>query len=164
MIRAYTPDDLDTVVDIANRAWRPIHEAYRKAMGDDVFQALIPNPETRVGELVKTDIEAHPGQTIVCVEDGKIVGFCDYFFEEDKTLGVIGYNATDPDCHLKGIGQQMYRWVLDEFRRRGMRFARVYTGLDDGHAPARRAYERAGFNIQRGNVTYYMKLGEDHAV
>ncbi|MBT4097360.1 MAG: GNAT family N-acetyltransferase, partial [Gemmatimonadetes bacterium] len=34
----------------------------------------------------------------------------------------------------------------------------VGTGLDDAHAPARRAYERAGFDIAQQDVTYYKKL------
>jgi len=34
----------------------------------------------------------------------------------------------------------------------------VHTGLDYAHAAARRAYERAGFNIRHEDVDYYMKL------
>jgi len=160
MIRTCRPGDLAAVVDIANRAWRPINAAYRAAYGDELFNLLFPNPETRVGENVKADIEKHPGQTIVCEVEGGIVGFCNYWFDEEKKIGTIGYNAVDPDCGLKGIGQAMYRWVLDEFRRRGMRYAKVHTGLDEGHAPARRAYKRAGFDISHGTVDYYMKLRE----
>ena len=70
----------------------------------------------------------------------------------------VGYNAADPDCGLKGVGQLIYRTVLDEFRKRGVRIATVHTGLDDGHAPARHAYQRAGFNIQIPSVNYYMEL------
>ena len=39
-----------------------------------------------------------------------------------------------------------------------MTYAKVATGLDDAHAPARRAYERAGFDIKVEDVTYYKKL------
>ena len=34
----------------------------------------------------------------------------------------------------------------------------VTTGLDDGHAPARRAYEKAGFEKNLPSLTYYKKL------
>jgi ribosomal protein S18 acetylase RimI-like enzyme len=64
----------------------------------------------------------------------------------------------DPDCGLKGIGQQMYGAVFDYFRAHGMTYAQVQTGLDDAHARARRAYERAGFDIAHQDVTYYRKL------
>ena len=52
----------------------------------------------------------------------------------------------------------MYAAVLDHFRSQGMLYAKVVTGMDYAHEPARRAYERAGFNIRHEDVTYYMKL------
>jgi hypothetical protein len=39
-----------------------------------------------------------------------------------------------------------------------MRFAMVTTGLDEGHARARRAYERAGFDRSLHFLTYYKEL------
>lgn len=158
IIRPCRPEDRETVIDIANRAWRPINAAYRTVYGDELFALLFPNPETRVGKNVKAGIEKYPGQTIACEAEGKIVGFCNYWFDEEKKIGIISYNAVDPDCGLKGIGQRMYKAVLDKFRQRGMLYAKVHTCLDDGHAPARRAYERAGFDISHGSADYYMKL------
>jgi hypothetical protein len=34
----------------------------------------------------------------------------------------------------------------------------VDTGLDHAHAPARKAYKSAGFNIRHESVVYYKKL------
>jgi len=45
-------------------------------------------------------------------------------------------------------------------KARGVRFVRVLTGGDLGHAPARRAYEKAGFTRNLPSVTYYMELQE----
>ena len=157
-IRPYRAEDLPVIVDIANRAWRPINAAYRAEYGDELFAMLFPTPDTRAGENVRRDIEARPDQTIVVEHEGRVVGFCNYWTEETPPLGVVGYNAVDPDAGLKGVGQQMYARVLGEFRRRGLRYARVLTGLDAGHAPARRAYERAGFSIGHGAVTLYARL------
>ena len=39
-------------------------------------------------------------------------------------------------------------------RAEGMKIITVNTGLDEGHAPARRAYERAGFTAPLESVTY----------
>lgn len=39
----------------------------------------------------------------------------------------------------------------------GMKYATVSTGLDDGHAPARRAYEKMGFSKNLPSVKYYME-------
>ena len=76
----------------------------------------------------------------------------------EKKIGEIGNNAVDPQCELKGIGQQMYRAVFEHFRRHGLLYAKVQTGLDEAHARARRAYDRAGFDIRHEDVTYYRKL------
>ena len=158
MIRPLRPTDLDRAADIANRAWQPIFDAYRKAYGDALFAVLTPDRLTRKGVGVRRYVELHLGEAIVCEEGGEVVGFCTYGFDDERKIGIINNNAADPECGVKGVGQQMYRWVLAEFRRRGMRFAKVMTGLDEGHARARRAYERAGFNISHGMVTYYMRL------
>jgi hypothetical protein len=34
----------------------------------------------------------------------------------------------------------------------------VSTGLDDGHAPARAAYQKAGFVVGLPSITYYQAL------
>ncbi|MCF6176458.1 MAG: hypothetical protein L3J71_11915 [Victivallaceae bacterium] len=52
----------------------------------------------------------------------------------------------------------MYKSVLDYFRSIGLKAVKVQAGLDDAHAPARRAYERAGFKINLEEITYYKEL------
>ena len=46
----------------------------------------------------------------------------------------------------------------DAMRAAGMTFCKVATGLDDAHAPARRAYEKAGFDKSVPSITYYRTL------
>ena len=94
----------------------------------------------------------------ICEEDGRIVGFVTFTLNFDQKIGDIGNNAVEPDWRLQGIGQQMYQAVLEYFRAHNMVYAKVHTGLDYAHAPARRAYERSGFNIRHEDVVYYMKL------
>lgn len=158
MIRAYQPDDSHTLMDIGNRAWHGIFQMYRELYGEDLFARMMPNVESRKGEEVRRYCEKNPDCVFVCEEEGRIVGFVTFRIDGNKGMGEIGNNAVDPDCGLKGIGQQMYRAVLDHFRKLGLAFAMVNTGLDEAHAPARRAYERAGFDIRQEDITYYMKL------
>ncbi len=158
MMRAYQHQDLDWLMDVANRAWRPIHAAYRKAYGDALFERLVPNVLYRKGEELKGFCQANPGSVFICEEGGRRVGFLTIQFDNQRRIGEIGNNAVDPDCGLKGIGQQMYRFALEQFRAQGMEYAMVHTGLDEGHAPARRAYERAGFNISHSDINYYLDL------
>ena len=43
-------------------------------------------------------------------------------------------------------------------RAHGMRVVKVTTGGDKSHAPARRAYEKAGFRTDLPTVTYFREL------
>ncbi len=158
MMRPYEPRDRAWIMETADKAWRPINESYRKAYGDELFAVLVPHPDTRKGVELRGFCDAHPDFVYLCEEDGKRVGFLTIDFDLERRIGIIGNNAVDPGCGLKGIGQQMYRFALERFRAEGMSWANVDTGLDEGHAPARRAYERAGFDISISSIRYYRKL------
>ena len=158
MIRKYKPDDLANIMDIGNRAWHEIYKMFREAYGDELFQTIVPNETTTKGEQIKSHCERYPEWVFICEEEERIVGFVSFALNSDTRIGEIGNNAKDPNCSLKGIGQQMYKAVLEYFREQGMVYAKVHTGLDYAHAPARRAYERAGFNLHHEDVDYFMKL------
>ena len=158
MIRSYVPQDLPVIMDIANRAWQPIHKMFREVYGEELFNILTPDASTVKGKQIEVHCIEHPEWVFICEEVGKIVGFVTFVLDKEKRIGEFGNNALDPDCNLKGIGQQMYKAVLDYFRRQNMLYATVYTGLDQAHARAQNAYERAGFNIRHDDTVYYMKL------
>lgn len=158
MIRPYRPEDRDSVVRIANRAWQGIYDAYVDMLGLDLFDALVPDRETGKGRQLAKQCDEAPERIYVCEEDGRLVGFVTFWLNREQGIGYIGNNAVAPECGLKGKGQEMYRAVLDHFRREGMRFAGVGTGGDPGHARARRAYERAGFDIIKPDVHFFMRL------
>ena len=98
------------------------------------------------------------GRGYVALLDGKVVGYISYHIHEETKTGEIVGNAVSAEARGMGIGPKMYQFVLDKMREEGMIFARVHTGLDDGHAPARRAYEKAGFEKNLPSVDYFMKL------
>lgn len=157
-IRPFRPEDLPVIMDIGNRAWRPIRKMSRAALGDAIADVLNPyGDDVGKGLEIRRQAGEHPENIFICEENGRIAGFITFQMSPDG-IGEILNNAVDPDCGLKGLGQQMYRAVLDHFRMHGMKVARVVTGLDDAHAPARRAYERAGFQKNLRHVSYYMKL------
>lgn len=158
MIRSYTPADLPTLMDIANRAWQPIYDMYAGIRSPELFALLVPDRHTAKGDQIRAHAARSPDHILVCEEGGRIVGFVTFQLDRDHGIGTLGNNAVDPACGLKGIGQQMYQAVFARFRQEGLRFAKVTTGLDEAHARARRAYERAGFNQRQEDVTYYMKL------
>jgi ribosomal protein S18 acetylase RimI-like enzyme len=158
MIRELRKEDVPVIADIGDKAWRGIYRMYRETLGEELFNIRCPDCETTKGEQIKAFCAAHPEWVLICEENGAIAGFITFQLDPGLKIGVIGNNAVDPDCGLKGLGQQMYKAALDFFRKNGMTHAQVTTGLDHAHAPARKAYERAGFNIRKEDITYFMKL------
>ncbi len=158
MIRKYKEKDLPVIASIGNRAWQNIYKMYHDLYGDELFLSLVPNRNTAKGEQIRQHALKHPDWIYVCEENGEIVGFVTFMLDQALKIGEIGNNAVDPECGLKGIGQQLYAELFKRFKEEGMLYAKVSTGLDDAHLPARRAYERAGFNIKKEDITYFKKL------
>lgn len=159
MIRPLRAEEFPVVVDIANRAWAPIMRSSRAELGDALSDLLRPYGDAlSKGREVEGQARTDPDHFWVCEEEGRIVGFITFALNRERRIGEIMNNAVDPACPLKGIGQQMYQAVLNHFRAEGMLAAKVLTGLDEAHAPARRAYQRAGFNRSRQSITYFMEL------
>lgn len=158
MIRAYRAEDLSALMNIGNQAWQDIYRMFRCCYGGELFELLTPDPDTSKGEQIRGHCEQHPDWVLVCEQDGQIKGFVTFRLDPQRGLGEIGNNAVRLDCRGQGVAQELYAAVLDRFRQTGLRYARVHTGLDTAHAPARRAYEKAGFDIRHEEVVYYQKL------
>ena len=62
-------------------------------------------------------------------------------------MGVIEIIGVDPNYQRRGIGSLLTKTATDHMRSAGMDIAVVETGGDPGHAPARAAYEEAGFTL-----------------
>jgi len=157
-IRPLEPPDVPAVAALADLAWRPINDQYREIYGKELFEILFPDANTRKGHEMRRICETGSHEVWVLDVDGRVAGFVSFSIDEDKKIGELGNNAVHPEYRDRGFGRKMHEAVLDHFRERGMRYAVVQTGLDPAHAPARRAYERVGFDIHREVVTYYKKL------
>jgi GNAT superfamily N-acetyltransferase len=154
-------DDLrETLVDLSVTAWKPIYDQYRRTTGEDLFLTLYPDwRENKAGHIRRALEVAHDPGLAVAECDGQVVGFVTWYLDVGrKGIGEIGNNAVRPDQQGKGIASRLYELAMDEMRAAGMRYAKVGTGLDPAHAPARRAYEKAGFDIAIPSVEYYRTL------
>ena len=158
VIRAFRESDLDTICDIAVRAWAPIYETFRKDSCDELFYLMYPDWKAEKAGQIRNKANSRPDQILVTEYDGKIVGFTSYQLNEEKFYGEIGNNAIHPDYQGFGIGKMQHNKLLEIFAQKGMKFAIVTTGLDESHAKARASYEKAGFQAMRSSVTYFQKL------
>lgn len=87
-----------------------------------------------------------------------MVGFCSIAFDQNTKVGEVDLNTVHPAHQGEGIGAAMFNHALKLMREAGMEAATVGTGGDDSHAPARRAYEKAGFGPAIPNVYMYRLL------
>lgn len=157
-LRPANAQDLDAVCEIARRAWVRIHDSYRGRLGEALHDRIAPDWERAKEASLRQHWERHPECMWVVVVRERMVGFFTYALDPERRIGTILNNAVDPAAQSQGLGTLMYERVLALFREAGMEYARVHTGLDEGHAPARRAYEKAGFDLTIPDVTYYRKL------
>jgi ribosomal protein S18 acetylase RimI-like enzyme len=157
-IRPYRESDLPLIMDLGNRAWEGIYDFYRQCYGQELALLMRPSPSTSKGEAIRRQAMRHPEWILIAEEDGKLIGFLVYELDEAHKIGQIDNNAVELTHRGKGVGQQLYQVVFERFRAAGMKYARVSTGMDEAHGPARRAYERAGFDIHNEMIHFYKKL------
>jgi len=157
-IRQASEEDLLRMQEIAILAWTPIYALHEHLMGRQLFIHLFPDWRAEKASQVSSHLKRHPQWAFVAEEGHEIVGFLTYSLDDEKKIGEIGNNAVHPDHQGRGIGEVMHREALRRFREHGMLYAKVETGLDDAHIPARRAYEKLGFKQVFRFVEYFMKL------
>jgi len=158
IFRSAEESDIPDIRRIAKAAWAPIVRHFRKLMGDDLYKRELPGNRLEAkADQVEAHFRQHAQWAFVTELDGEVVGFCTYHLG-DNGVGEIGNNAISPACQSKGLGTAQYKECLRRMCEAGMKYARVGTGLDESHGPARRAYEKVGFKQVRPHVMYYMEL------
>ena len=158
-IRGFERQDLARLQEIRAAAYEPVFESFRRIVGKKIAQVALSNSEREQAELLRHICEATSSHDVFVVELGsEIVAFCSVTFDQASKVGEIGLNAVHPDFQGRGIGTGMYEWALDRLRAAGMHVATVGTGGDPSHAPARRAYEKAGFGAAIPSVYLYRSL------
>ena len=144
-IRQLTPADVDAVVEFALRAWAPVFESFEKVLGPEIFLLAYPNwLESQARDVART-CTSHAEHTWVAVVGGRPAGFAACVYDEAASSGEIEMIAVDPDHQRRGIAAALIEQSVDRMREAGLTLAGIGTGGDPGHAPARAAYERAGF-------------------
>ena len=155
IIRRATEKDKDAVAEIAGLGWTPIYNGYRDALTDEIYDKVYKEDPIKI-KMKKMKEAVLEDRVFVAEADGVICGFASYMIEGE--VGALKENSVHPDYKGRGIAGLLYEKLLELFRERGCSVARVMTGLDDAHAPARRAYEKLGFSKNTSSVTYYMEL------
>ena len=157
-VRAAEPDDADACAAIAIAAWQRVHDSYQTLLGEELHELLFADWRQKKAREVIQVVQGQPERALVAVAAGVVVGFATFRVDAAGNTGEIGNNAVHVAWQGRGIATTMYQAVLAHMRDRGVHVVRVTTGLDEGHAPARAAYGKAGFQQGVPSITYYLKL------
>lgn len=139
-IRDIKKEDIPQVVDIQISGWRA---AYKGMIDDEYLENM--NVEKKIKMREKDYNET---RFIVADINNEVVGFCRYTDNMEKTT-----ETPEADCELRalyvkpelkhnGIGNEMFRYVVNEFKYMG-KTKMVLWCLKD-NALARRFYEKMG--------------------
>lgn len=155
--RLATAKDRATLHLIREAAFAPVFASFRALVGDRMTSAFA-GAEAEQAALLDGLLTADNAELWVVELMGQPIGFGAVLFHEARSVGEIGLNAVHPDYAGDGVGTALYGHLLERMRARGMTVAEVGTGGDASHAPARRAYEKAGFHQRIPSVVLYRPL------
>lgn len=162
VLRGALESDLEAIDRLTVEGYGAIQESYVAMIGAETYAAVRHDPELGWDERKCAQnrrlFSSHPGQVWVLERNGDVFGFVTFWLFPEQSYGHIDNNAVAGAEAGQGWATFMYRHVLERFRGLGLRFAHVDTGLDDAHAPARRAYEAVGFDRQVPVVEYWQDL------
>lgn len=157
--RLARPEDEPRLQSIRRAAFAPIFAAFRSLLGDELYELAQRRGDEAQEGLLTSLMTPDSGKSLHVASSGDdIVGFVAVLLDHDTLLGEIGLNAVDPEHAGRGAGSAMYEFALGLMRQAGMKVATVSTGGDPSHAPARRAYQKAGFDAMIPSVWLCRKL------
>ena len=158
-IRPLVEDDIEAVLHISQIAWAPVFQSFEEILGAEIYHLVFPHGRKEQLEMIEAMCreEAETTQTFVAEVVEHIAGFIIWKLDLEAKSGEIWFLAVHPDYQNQGIATKLNLFALDKMREAGMTLAIVGTGGDPSHAPARRAYEKAGM-IGLPTVRYYKAL------
>ncbi|MEM9556194.1 MAG: GNAT family N-acetyltransferase [Acidobacteriota bacterium] len=148
-----TADDHVRLETVRQAAFAPVFASFRSILGDTIYERAQAHEDEEQEKVLASLLARDSGWEVYAAElAGEVVGFVSIQLDRDRLVGEIGLNAVHPDHAGSGLGTAMYEFSLARMRDAGMRVATVATGGDPSHAPARRAYRKAGFSVEIPSV------------
>ena len=147
------PEDATRLQALRAAAFAPVFASFRSILGDEIYELAQRREDEAQGALLTSLMAPESTWELYVARAGaELVGFVAIRLDAQTLVGEIGLNAVDPAHAGAGIGTAMYEFALARMKHAGMKVATVGTGGDPSHAPARRAYRKAGFNVEIPSV------------
>jgi ribosomal protein S18 acetylase RimI-like enzyme len=145
-IRPFNISDIYNLVQLSLLAWEPVFTSWEQILGPKLYPiAIFPDWRKSQKEVVEKVCNDEKITTWVAEVDGKVVGFVAYELNDNNKIGEVQLLAVHPEYQNHGIGTELNIFALQKMKESGMRLAALGTGGDEGHAPARKSYEKAGY-------------------
>ena len=145
-IRPLNNSDIDDLVELSLLAWEPVFTAWEQILGPKLYPiAIYPDWRKSQKDVVEKGCSNENFTTWVAEQGGKVVGFVAYELNDNNKIGEVQLLAVHPEYQNHGIGTELNNFALEKLKEAGMKLAVVGTGGDEGHAPARKSYEKAGY-------------------
>jgi GNAT superfamily N-acetyltransferase len=158
-IRPAQAGDAARLQAIREAAFAPVFASFRSLLGDEIYELAQARDDAAQGELLASMLAPSSiWEVYVAARGGELLGFAAVRLDRERALGELGLNAVAPAHAGRGVGTALYEFALERMRQAGMKVATVATGGDPSHAPARRAYQKAGFSAEIPSVWMCRKL------
>lgn len=152
----YTAGHRAAVLDLAMRSWAPVLARMRESVPHFVYDNFYPDGwRVRQEADLAQVLDEEPDTVDVAMLNGTIVGWVSTRIHPEDSMGEVHVITVAPEQQRGGVGRALLEHAHGRVRRAGMRMVMVETGGDPGHAPARAAYEAAGY--QPWPVARYFK-------
>lgn len=147
--------DISSVTELVREVWHIGMNARREKL----YGKTMGRPwRDQIAASVREYLLSEEVFALKAVVEQEFAGFLCYRIDRESGLGEIGYNAVHPNFTGRGIGSRLLQTAIAELKEQGIEHVEVTTGLDDGHAPARHLYEKAGFKPMHSSIRYTMTL------
>jgi ribosomal protein S18 acetylase RimI-like enzyme len=157
-IRPACDNDTEDLVRLSLLAWTPVFASFRQVLGANIYALVYPDWQQQQRDVVESVcMDGEKTSVWVAAVDGIVAGFIAYRLNIGDKTGEVWLLAVHPDYQNRGIGTELNGFALERMKDSGMKLAVVGTGGDEGHAPARRSYEKAGYTALP-LVRYYKDL------
>lgn len=145
-IRPVKKKDIEDLVQLSLLAFLPVFRSFEGILGPSIYTLIWPDWKTSQREAIER-VCKNSDKAIVWVAElnGRVVGFLAYKLDDENKTGEVQLLAVHPDYQNRGVGTELNLFALGKMKESGMRMAKVETGGDSSHAPARKSYQKAGF-------------------
>lgn len=145
-IRPVYDNDVEDLVQLSLLAWTPVFDSFERILGPNIYTLIWPDWRISQRAAIETVCKDREKAIVLVAElEGVVVGFLAYELNTKDKIGQVQLLAVHPEYQNLGIGTELNKFALLEMRESGMKMARVETGGDPSHAPARRSYEKAEY-------------------